>query len=169
MAIPKFMMTSLNGNISRVTGPLCGEFTSYRWIPLKKASDAELWCFFLSAPDAHYDVIVMWKSYINFILYMSAVAGILAYRTRCLIFNISFRCVFSRKKTNKTYSKVISHSTKLQSEMLPKRIIYRSALANSYSTYRTGACEKARDLTYISIRMGRLWLCLFVTIHQRRF
>ena len=29
----------------RVTGPLCGEFTGPRWIPLTKASDAELWCF----------------------------------------------------------------------------------------------------------------------------
>ena len=28
-----FMMTSSNGNISRVTGPLCGEFTGHRWIP----------------------------------------------------------------------------------------------------------------------------------------
>ena len=39
------MMTSSNGNIFRVTGPLCGEFTGLRWIPLTKASDAELWCF----------------------------------------------------------------------------------------------------------------------------
>ena len=38
-------MTSSNENIFRVTGPLCGEFTSHRWIPLTKASDAELWCF----------------------------------------------------------------------------------------------------------------------------
>ena len=47
-------------------------FTGHRWIALTKASDAELWCFFLSAPWinnreagdlrrhlAHYDVIVM--------------------------------------------------------------------------------------------------------------
>ena len=40
------MMASSNGNIFRVTGPLCGEFTGHRWIPLTKASDAELWCFF---------------------------------------------------------------------------------------------------------------------------
>ena len=40
------MMTSSNGNIFRVTGPLCGEFTGHRWIPLTKASDAGLWCFF---------------------------------------------------------------------------------------------------------------------------
>ena len=41
------MMMSSNGNIFRVTGPLCGEFTCHRWIPLTKASDAELWCCFL--------------------------------------------------------------------------------------------------------------------------
>ena len=40
------MMTSSNGNIFRVTGPLCGEFTVHRCIPLTGASDAELWCFF---------------------------------------------------------------------------------------------------------------------------
>ena len=43
------MMTSSNGNTFRVTGPLCGEFTGHRWIPLTKASDAELWCFLWSA------------------------------------------------------------------------------------------------------------------------
>ena len=68
------MMTSSNGNIFGVTDPLCGEFTGHRWIPLTKASDAELWCFLWSAPyawvnnsevgdlrrhRAHYDVIVM--------------------------------------------------------------------------------------------------------------
>ena len=39
------MMTSSNGNIIRVTGPLRGESTGYRGIPLTKATDAELWCF----------------------------------------------------------------------------------------------------------------------------
>ena len=69
-------MTSSNESISRVTGPLCGEFTDHRWIPHTNASDAELWCFLWSAPwingwvnnreagdlrrhRAHYDVIVM--------------------------------------------------------------------------------------------------------------
>ena len=68
-------MTSSN-RIFRVTGSLCGEFTGHRWIPLTKASDAELWCFLWSAPwingwvnnheagdlrrhHAHYDVIVI--------------------------------------------------------------------------------------------------------------
>ena len=37
------MRTSSNGIIFRVTGPLRGEFTGHRWIPLTKASDAELW------------------------------------------------------------------------------------------------------------------------------
>ena len=39
-------MTSSNGNIFRVTGPLCGEFTGDRRSPHTKASDAELWFFF---------------------------------------------------------------------------------------------------------------------------
>ena len=45
------MMTSSNGNISRVTGLLCGEFTDHQWILRTKASDAELWCFLWSAPE----------------------------------------------------------------------------------------------------------------------
>ena len=44
------MMTSSNGNIFRVTGHLCGEFTGPRWIPPTKASDAELSCFLWSVP-----------------------------------------------------------------------------------------------------------------------
>ena len=48
---PVFMMTSSNGNIFRVTGHLCGEFTGPRWIPHTKASDAELWCLLWSAPE----------------------------------------------------------------------------------------------------------------------
>ena len=46
-----FMMTSSNGKIFRGTGHLCGEFTVPRWIPRIKASDAELWCLLLSAPE----------------------------------------------------------------------------------------------------------------------
>ena len=45
------MMTSSNGNIFRVAGPLCGEFTEHWWIPLRKATDAELWCFLWSVPE----------------------------------------------------------------------------------------------------------------------
>ena len=44
------MMTWSTGNIFRVTGPLCGEFTGHRWISRTKASDAEFWCFLWSAP-----------------------------------------------------------------------------------------------------------------------
>ena len=40
-----------NGNIFRVTGPLCGEFTDHRRTPLTKASGVELRCFLLSAPE----------------------------------------------------------------------------------------------------------------------
>ena len=43
-------MTSSNGNIFRVTDPLCGKFIGHRWIPRTKASNGELWCFLWSAP-----------------------------------------------------------------------------------------------------------------------
>ena len=35
----------------RVTGPLYGEFAEHRWIPVTKASGAELWCFLWSVPE----------------------------------------------------------------------------------------------------------------------
>ena len=47
----QIMMTSSNGSIFRVTGPLCGEFTGPRWIPLTKASNTELWCFLWTLPE----------------------------------------------------------------------------------------------------------------------
>ena len=74
------MMTSSNGNIFRVTGPLCGEFTSPRWIPRTKASDAELrfficvwingWVYNRESGDlrryrAHYDVTVMTLAFLG--------------------------------------------------------------------------------------------------------
>ena len=43
--------TSSNGYIFRVTGPLGGEFTRQRWVPIPKASDAELCCFLWSMPE----------------------------------------------------------------------------------------------------------------------
>ena len=46
------MMTSSNINIFRVTGPFCREFTGLRWIPRKKASNAELWYFIWSASES---------------------------------------------------------------------------------------------------------------------
>ena len=67
------MLTSSNGNIFRVTGHLCGEFTGRRWIACTNASDAEPWCFVwawtngwvnrdagdLRRHRAHHDVTVM--------------------------------------------------------------------------------------------------------------
>ena len=56
-------MTSTNGNIFRVTGPFCGEFTGHQWIPLPKASDAELWCFHGSVPQQTFvETTVIWDT-----------------------------------------------------------------------------------------------------------
>ena len=69
------MMTSSNGNIFRVTGHLCGEFTGTRWIPaqrpVKRRFEVSLICAWINdwvnnreAGDerrhrAHYDVTAM--------------------------------------------------------------------------------------------------------------
>ena len=64
------MMTSSNGIIFRVTGLLCGRFTSHRWITRTKASDEEtlmfslIWAWTNSWVNrkcycGHYDDIVM--------------------------------------------------------------------------------------------------------------
>ena len=45
------MMTSSNGNIFRIAGPLWGESTGDWWILLTKANDEKLWCFLWSAPE----------------------------------------------------------------------------------------------------------------------
>ena len=45
------MMTSSNGHIFGVTGPLRGESIGHWWISLTKASEAEIWCFLWSAPE----------------------------------------------------------------------------------------------------------------------
>ena len=45
------MMTSSNGIIIRVTGPMWGESTGHRPISLTEASDAERWYFPWSAPE----------------------------------------------------------------------------------------------------------------------
>ena len=101
------MMTSSNGNIFRVTGHLCREFTGCRWIPRTKASDAELWCFLWSAPEwrlskqswgwwfetprTHYDVTVMtWPRY-NTALYFCS-HEFTTLRIQC-------PCLFSRPET----------------------------------------------------------------------
>ena len=40
------MMTSSNGNLFRVIGPLCGEFTGHCWIPLTKPVTRSFYVFF---------------------------------------------------------------------------------------------------------------------------
>ena len=44
-------MTPSNGNIFRVAGLSCGDFTRHRWIPRMQASDAELLYFLWSAHE----------------------------------------------------------------------------------------------------------------------
>ena len=69
-SLQRNMMMSSNGNIFRITGPLWGESTGHRWIPLTKASDVKIfslicagvnvWAnWYLRCHYARYDVTVM--------------------------------------------------------------------------------------------------------------
>ena len=106
------MLTSSNGNIFRVSGPLCGEFTG----PLTKASDAELWCFSLictwingwvnnrEAGDlrrhrVHYGVTVMWTNIIHSDLKILKGLDIFKYLFYILVINI----LWEESKNTKTY------------------------------------------------------------------
>ena len=44
-------VTSSNVNIFHIVGPLWGEPTCHRWIPLTKSSAAKIWCFLWSPPE----------------------------------------------------------------------------------------------------------------------
>ena len=48
---PCYMMTSSNGNIFRVTGPLCGEFAGPRWIPARRPVTRSFDVFFELRPN----------------------------------------------------------------------------------------------------------------------
>ena len=72
------MMTSSNGNIFRVTGHLCWEFTGLRWIPRtkevtrsfdvffdlrpNKRLSKQLWGWWFETHSPHYEVTVMFDS-----------------------------------------------------------------------------------------------------------
>ena len=90
--VSAIMMTPPNGNIFRVNGHLCGEFSGHRWISRTKASGAELWFFSvicawingwvnngeagdLKRHRAHYDVIVMIEFYLHTILCKAHLVG----------------------------------------------------------------------------------------------
>ena len=92
------MMTSSNKNIFRVTGIL---FAGPWWIPHRKASDEELWCFFWSVPEPTveqtmempviWDTITLimtslwWKKWLTYpLLVMGYHVTVLKIRTICL-------------------------------------------------------------------------------------
>ena len=56
---------SSNGNIFHVTGPLWGECTDHRWIPLTKASDAELSCTVAPRENNCHQEIWFWNKFHN--------------------------------------------------------------------------------------------------------
>ena len=77
-----YMITSSNGNIFRVTGLLCGEFTGHRWIPRTKASDEELWCFLWSAPEQTVEQII--ETRVNWYAIALIMTSLWCYLRKCI-------------------------------------------------------------------------------------
>ena len=102
------MMTSSNGHIFRVTGPSYGKFTGHRWIPLTKASDAELWCFLWSVPkqtiNHTLEMLVIWEAIALIMMSNNALHWCRQFFCGSLLFgddNVRFlwhRCNTARKK-----------------------------------------------------------------------
>ena len=95
-----FMMTSSHGSIFRVTGPLCGEFTGHRWIPLTKASDVELGCFLWSMSEYTVELtivrLVIWDA---IVLIMTSLCCWAAIAAKPLLSGVSnhrqLQCLFN--------------------------------------------------------------------------
>ena len=85
------MMTSSNGNIFRVIGPLWGKTTVQRWFPLTKTFDTELCWFLWSTPEHTFEQIiktpVIWNAIALIMTSLFYVIGgwVVSQRLRCII------------------------------------------------------------------------------------
>ena len=98
---------------------LCGEFTGHRWIPLTKASDADLWCFLWSAwrngsennrdpgdlrrHHAHSDVTVRFKCSQNYIKLFIIINGLLHYCSISIALETLLSCIKPSKWVSTTW------------------------------------------------------------------
>ena len=132
-------MTSSNGNIFRVTDPLCGEFTGDRWIPLTKASDVGLGCFFVTgtwtngwvnnrdAGDlrrhrAHYDVTVMVRFHFRRRSYIAETRGkLLVVLWRNDVFEIINICLFKTHFSDRSRNSLIMSSRALNFQRILRK------------------------------------------------
>ena len=113
------MMTSSNGNIFRVTGHLCREFTGPAQRPVTRSFDVffDLICVWINgwvnnreAGDlkryrAHYDVIVMYKWVVMNILHPVYCVAIVCHQIRFMYWG--HLCMFYRVKSHLNWYKLV--------------------------------------------------------------
>ena len=144
------MMTSLNGNIFRVTGPLWGKSTGHQWIPLTKASDTELWCFLWSAPERTVEqtieTLVIWDA---IVLIMTSLASsfvvvrcrsILPYPSCSLIWHCSILCKTIWKHRDRDKMADIFQTTFQMHFLEWKCLNFEYNLTEIYSTVTSLSC-----------------------------
>ena len=87
-----YMMTSSNRIFFRVTGPLWGEFTGHRWIPLAKTSNAELSRFLWSEQTVGQPSTTRWFETTSRSLRRHCnVCTWFCFRTLCFVFACLYR------------------------------------------------------------------------------
>ena len=143
------MMTSSNGTIFRVTGPLCGKFTCHRWIPLTKASDVELWCFLWSAP------------WINGWVNNRVVGYLRRHRAHCDV-------IVMQQDNTKTET---HHTTHVHTSYSPPRAIDRTSLGNTFdeNDLRMSTVRCITNLSLVHDREERRNQCRKSEIFQAVF
>ena len=100
--MPSSMTKSSNGNIFRVTGPLRREFIGHRYIPLTKASDAELWSFLWSTPEQTVEQTIetpgIWDAIALILTSLQWMHNLRVVRTSVVFPNHSDKCKWSNPK-----------------------------------------------------------------------
>ena len=180
------MMTSSNENIFCVTGRLWWESTVfYRWIPIRKASDDELWCFLWSAPEqtaeqtietlvrchgAHYDVTVMdkrfpfqsdiystdWKRHFMVVYCRIHNQELDLTISSCLV-NIKLPLLLALK--SKLYSSVFS---KMLIDDFLVMLLSRIDIGSIISVFGSWFCMSQTNRSWESINIEPLQLCFMI-------
>ena len=131
-----FMMTSWNGNIFRVTGPLWEESTGHRWIPLTKASDAELWCFQWSAPEYTVEQAIKWPIIWHGIVFIMTSLWCVTFHLICLYIhnskNYSLMMKYSRLPDITTLRMRSDHNPSITPENLHRHLTHMPRISQEH-------------------------------------
>ena len=155
------MMTSSNGNIFRVTGPLCGEFTGHRWTPCTKASDVELWCFLWTILINNFKITSDWMAASGQSVRSRVIKSLWGLNFH-LLKNISFTvwvnyfCGIS-KHPLKFHTKYLTHTLKDAMLKNLRALRFKSSLYWLYCLLYTKQIIQTSDINTYKVKNTNVW------------